>query len=75
VWKDSRLIALQIYDRDRKCILEAGESANLQWKYPEKKFPVYRCKVDEDERVVGVRSGQRGQQAYHFDLQFVIAKI
>lgn len=73
--KDSRLIAIQMYDAAGKCILEAGESENLQWKRPEKTFKVKHFKVDPDERVVGIKSGLRQGRAEHSHLQFVIAKL
>jgi hypothetical protein len=67
--KDSRLIAIQMYDAAGKCILEAGESENLQWKMPEKTFKVMDpIKVDPDERVVGIKSGLRPGRAEHSHL-------
>ena len=75
VFKDCRLIAIQMYDAAGKCILEAGESENLHWKWDEKTCEVKRFKVDPDERVVGIKSGLRQGRAEHKHLQFVIAKF
>lgn len=54
------MIALQFYDKYNNCILESGESVNFQFKRDQMSFPVKEILLEEGERIVGIKSGQRG---------------
>ena len=61
---------IEFYDANGSKILSAGRMLEaMPW------FKYLEFTIDQNERLVGVKSGRRGAKvAHHFDIQFVIAK-
>jgi hypothetical protein len=61
-----RFLAIEITDTFGNVILKSGEFNS--------KYRVHQFKVEEGERLVGIVTANGGKDAYHSDLQFIIAK-
>jgi len=64
------LRGVQFLNELNEVILKAGANEHKDWWSELMEF-----RLDKSERVIGVKSGSRGEPyAYHFDVQFVIGK-
>jgi len=64
------LRGVQFLNELNEVILKAGAHEHKDWWSELREF-----RLDKSERVIGVKSGSRGEPyAYHFDVQFVIGK-
>ena len=64
------LSGIKLLDKDKKIILKAG------WWEPNGEHAIHTIELEEDERIVGYRSGKRGETyARHYDFQLIIGRL
>ncbi len=66
------LSGLRLCDKDNNTLLQCGE-----WEAPNKTYKNHTMVINEDERLVGVRSKTAkvsGCLGYHFDIEFLVCK-
>ncbi len=64
------LVGIRFFDINNTKLLESG------WWSAHNAYREHRIDLQEDERIIGFKSGRRGLQfARHFDFQLIIGKM
>jgi hypothetical protein len=67
---EGMLIGIRFFDVNNTKLLESGHWSAHHY------FREHRIDLQEDERIIGFKSGRRGgQYAIHYDFQLIIGKM
>jgi hypothetical protein len=68
--RDLRMSGIQFFDKDNVSILKAG-----YWT-EDSRFKEHQIDLEEGERILGVKWGNRNKSRYHYyDVQLIIGKM